>query len=747
MRLYWKWLLRTLFISLITTVVNAELVQVPVQYNMDFEVMDGDSQIPIGWTFEGLDYSGCTDSLEGYSGVRSFRVSYIGMEPVEDYGYISRYIPFTYEENTITLSGWFRTGDVSDNCKIGLYLYLYDKYGKLESRKNMYLENLPGSAEWRQLEVSIENSSFGCELELGMFLYGTGTVWIDDLELLLDGKPLSEASPRILPNAELDHEFDTGSGLEFTEVNDFQLESLDLLGKVWVFLKYHHPQIGRGDINWDYSLFRVLPSVLDADTEDERQQALLGLIENLDPVSVHECSIPLPDEIRLSLDLDWISGPEVSPELAAALLNIYDGRFQEEHYYVRGTPFSYFSECEYGDMALPDTGFRLLALYRYWGIIEYYFPYLYAIDGNWDDVLRAYIPVFIAADSPLSYQLALQILIVAICDSHAIIVDETDVLREFYGNLCIPLRLVYIEDQWIVDGYTHESAFSSGIEFGDVIIAIDGRPVRERTEQLFPYTTGSTAASRFERLGRNLLRGNTETVSLTIQRGDNTQVVTVQRVEWEEVNTDLAETPALSESTYTIMDDGTAYVYAALLRWNELDAMKEDLREVDRLILDLRDYPGGFVIYDMADFIILEETVFAYFTYPDYLNPGTFIWKEPCSAGGGDSLAFEGRIAILIDEGAQSLAEFTAMAWRLAPQARVFGSPSAGADGNVVFVPLPGGIRTRFSGIGVYNPDKSETQRVGIQPDVVVRPTIEGMQHGRDEVLEAALEWLSSEDS
>ena len=87
------------------------------------------------------------------------------------------------------------------------------------------------------------------------------------------------------------------------------------------------------------------------------------------------------------------------------------------------------------------------------------------------------------------------------------------------------------------------------------------------------------------------------------------------------------------------------------------------------------------------------------------------------------------------------------MAWRLAPQARVFGSPSAGADGDVVFVPLPGGVRTRFSGIGVYNPDKSETQRVGILPDVVVRPTIEGMQHGRDEVLEAALEWLSSEES
>ncbi|MCD4848207.1 MAG: hypothetical protein K8R76_08455, partial [Candidatus Aegiribacteria sp.] len=61
-------------------------------------------------------------------------------------------------------------------------------------------------------------------------------------------------------------------------------------------------------------------------------------------------------------------------------------------------------------------------------------------------------------------------------------------------------------------------------------------------------------------------------------------------------------------------------------------------------------------------------------------------------------------------------------------------------------VSLPGGVNTFFTGLGVYNPDRSETQRVGIIPDIEVRPTIEGLQAGRDEVLEAALEWLHSEE-
>ncbi len=728
---------------IVTRISAAEQVQAPVVDNMGFEVTDADSLMLLNWIFEGPGYSGCCDSLVACSGERSFRIDYIDIEPVEDYGYICRYIPFTFEEEIITLSGWLRTEDVGEDCYVGLYLYLYDKQGRLESMKNIYLENLHGSSEWQQLEVSIENSRFGYELELGVFLYGTGTIWVDDLELLLDGKPVSEAMPRMLPGAELDHEFDAGSGLEFTEVNDFQLESLVLLGKVWSFLKYHHPQIGRGDVNWDYALMGVLPSVLDAATEPERQQSLLDMIEGLEPVSAHVCSIPLPDEIRLSPNFDWINDPEVGTELAAALLNIYEGRFQEEHYYVRGTPYSRFNECEYEDMVIPDTGFRLLALYRYWGIIEYFFPYRYAIDGDWNDILREYIPAFVAADDPLAYQLALQQLIVSIGDSHAKILDEPDALRGFFGSFFTPVRLAYVENQWVVDGFTHESALSAGVEIGDVIMAIEGRPISERVEELYPYISASTEGSLYERLGRKLLRGNTGTVNLSVRRGCDTLVITMPRMEEDNLDSDMAERPAAGDGPYTLLDDKIGYAYVGMLTRDDVEGMMEEFQHTNGLILDLRDYPREFVIYNVADFILPFDTAFVRFTYPDYSNPGTFILKEPGTAGRGDS-PYEGKIAILIDEGSVSQAEFTAMAWRLAPQARIFGSPSDGADGDVVFVQFPGGIRTRFSGIGVYYPDGSETQRVGIQPDVFVRPTVKGLQTGHDEVLEAALEWLSS---
>jgi len=84
------------------------------------------------------------------------------------------------------------------------------------------------------------------------------------------------------------------------------------------------------------------------------------------------------------------------------------------------------------------------------------------------------------------------------------------------------------------------------------------------------------------------------------------------------------------------------------------------------------------------------------------------------------------------------------MALRVAPEAVVIGSQTAGADGNVSRINLPGGIKTMISGIGVYYPDGTETQRIGIVPDIEIKPTIAGFREGTDELLEKAIEVIKT---
>ncbi len=92
----------------------------------------------------------------------------------------------------------------------------------------------------------------------------------------------------------------------------------------------------------------------------------------------------------------------------------------------------------------------------------------------------------------------------------------------------------------------------------------------------------------------------------------------------------------------------------------------------------------------------------------------------------------------------QSHAEFTTMALQTADNVVTVGSQTAGADGNVSTLELGGGIKTSISGIGIFYPDGTETQRKGVKVDVEVYPTIQGLREGRDEVLEKALELAKS---
>ena len=46
-------------------------------------------------------------------------------------------------------------------------------------------------------------------------------------------------------------------------------------------------------------------------------------------------------------------------------------------------------------MKFPDTGFRLLALYRYWNMVNYFYPYKDILDKDWNKILNDYISKFI----------------------------------------------------------------------------------------------------------------------------------------------------------------------------------------------------------------------------------------------------------------------------------------------------------------------------------------------------------------
>lgn len=90
-----------------------------------------------------------------------------------------------------------------------------------------------------------------------------------------------------------------------------------------------------------------------------------------------------------------------------------------------------------------------------------------------------------------------------------------------------------------------------------------------------------------------------------------------------------------------------------------------------------------------------------------------------------------------------SRSEFTVMAFQTADNVITIGNQTAGTDGDVVFLEYMGGFQTGISGTGILYPDGSETQRTGVKIDIEVKPTIEGLKQGRDEILDKAIQVAS----
>jgi hypothetical protein len=166
--------------------------------------------------------------------------------------------------------------------------------------------------------------------------------------------------------------------------------------------------------------------------------------------------------------------------------------------------------------------------------------------------------------------------------------------------------------------------------------------------------------------------------------------------------------------------------------------MMTDLFETDAIVFDIRGYPQGTLWY-LVDYLFPQPIHIANFTVPDHQYPGVLFWQEE-TIGGYNSDVYQGQLIILFDIRTLSQAEYTCMGLEQHPGSIKIGSQTKAADGNVSLIDLPGSVSTYFTGLGTFYPDYTPTQRIGIVPDVEIRPTIAGIRQGRDEILEYAFD-------
>ena len=705
--------------------------------NLDFEeVEDG---MPKGWSVAHTqpDYTVSLDSVNVKSGKYAIAIEFTGTSA--DYQGIGFDLPSNYDGEKITLSGYIKTENVSDgHAELMMLLEPDIAFGESQ-------DGVTGTTDWKLYELTLnlypEQTK---QITVYGFLVGKGKMWMDDLKVTIDGKDISQLKPYKAKTflAENDKEFDSESNIVFPELTKQKIEDLELLGRIWGFMKYHHPAIAKGNYNWDYELFRMLPGYLKADNHEKRDRILLQWINKYGSIPKCKNCQATADTAFLKPDLSWIDHSKVCLQLNNKLHEIYLNRHQGNHYYIRMSPETdnpiFSNERAYETMESPDAGFRLLTLYRYWNMIHYFYPYRYLTDKDWNTILKEYIPCLIEAKDRLAYEAAVALLIGEICDTHANLGNFVQLRRPLKSYNQPLISIQFVENELVVLACYDNNA---QLKKGDVITHINGKLVNAIVDSVKKYYPASNEAARLWKISFDILYSKEASTQIGYYSSDQLEQKELSLWNYNYGKVDIPE------YSYKFIDKDIGYITLQTIAKEDIPVIKKEFKNTKGIIIDIRN---NHVSYDvrflLGSYFVSKDTPFVKLTKGNRDNPGEFTFFMPTNYILSKSEdPYQGKLVVIVNEKTISHAEFTAMAFRAGDHTTIIGSQTAGADGNVSEFYLPGGLGTGISGIGVYYPDGRETQRIGIVPDIEVKPTIKGIREGRDELLEKAIEIIKNE--
>lgn len=397
----------------------------------------------------------------------------------------------------------------------------------------------------------------------------------------------------------------------------------------------------------------------------------------------------------------------------------------------------------YPGMRSPSAAYRILAAYRYWNAIHYFYPYKHLIGEDWTAVLPRSIRMLEGARDSLELGMALATMVTYTHDSHSGVIRNTPLIA-YFGVLPPAVQLQYIGGQPVVIRVGDDSATkASGIAAGDVVVKVDGEDVVARRARIARFVASSTPQALDNAVAQRLLRGTDSVATLIVRGRDNRDraLLLPRRQRFERLMQYPRSGPVLQ-----LLPGNVGYADLSLLTPAMVDSMFELFKNTKGIIFDDRGYPQG-TAWSIAPRLSAAPVPAAAFQRPLVMSPDSAAWTTYNfiqSTPPGSKWVYHGKTILLVDERTISQAEHTGLFLEAANRTTIVGSPTMGANGDVTTVALVAGMYATFTGHDVRHADGRQLQRIGLQPDVVVRPTLAGIRAGRDEVLERALAILKN---
>ena len=408
------------------------------------------------------------------------------------------------------------------------------------------------------------------------------------------------------------------------------------------------------------------------------------------------------------------------------------------------------SNTSYPEESFPALGYRVLAAAKIFTVIELFFPYYQYMDRDWKDVLKESLPEFVSASNEMEYSRAVAKMYANISDFHGYIIGNK-AQSELQGEAPPPILADLIEGKVVITKFRNDSVCRANkLSVGDIITKVDGVPVDTLMKKYEQYFAHSTNGLMKQMAAWYSLRGGEgESGTFTVEDKNGKQADL--KLKWTNMYY-RTFTPEYKLDTITLLNEKIGYADLTRMTVSQTAEMFEKFRNTKAIIFDMRGYPNGTARSIAPRLTDKKNVPVALFRKREVLVPpikngmilSTKSYTEFIQTiDPSDKWKYRGKTVMLINHMAASQAEHTGLLFESVNNTIFIGSPTAGANGDVTRFQIPGGMILTFSGQGVWHADGTQLQRVGLQPKVLVTPTIAGIRAGKDEVLDKAVEWIT----
>lgn len=569
-----------------------------------------------------------------------------------------------------------------------------------ENKQTGFFDNMDNRPiklnSWREYEINGVVDEDAVRIVFGSFLKGFGKLWIDKVQLFVR---------------------DNESDWKLVKVGNPSFEDTDENGKPklwWV-----------RSSGYNYSL--------DQNEKIEGSKSLLieKSLSQSTPI-LFEKYPKVGEVIKEEL------APNLFCKIPLALYGDSSGTLGKNGAYPIDSLLKSLSLINIGQLNANNEAVRLADVVIAWNVFQHFYPYFDVVKVDWSNVLTETLNHALQNKTTDQFYNTLRKMVAKLQDGHGYINYKPE---QLIGGL--PVRVEWVENNIVITASTDTVSFKKG----DIIKSIDGKTGEEELREEEKYVSGSPQLKRYRTLNQygggslnsiaklELIRNN-KTIALDYKRAAETRGFFLNQIS------------EFDFPKFKKFDDGIYYINAYEITNKDFEDSLQQLTNAKGIIFDkrwdgvIRNTKENFQPHEIIPFLIDSTIHSATWSIPNVIYP-----DRKAITFSGDQWTIQPKVprikSKLVFINVPSVVSYGESYMGILENyklAEFVGESTAGTNGNVNFIPLPGGFEIMFTGMKVLKHDGSQHHLIGVKPTYPVERTIKAVKEGRDEYLEKAIE-------